>query len=389
MLRRICLITWLVAASVSVLAQGQARTGAAAGGSTQEAERTRKRDEWQRPAEVLNALGAKPGQRIADIGSGYGYFTFHLAARVGVEGKVYAVDVDEKALDQLRQRKQREQLTQVEPILGASADPRLPGGLDAVLIVDAYHEFREYERTMQAIWLALKPGGRLVLIDGEGPSGKPRTEYHRLHVIPAELVREEVARVGFVFKESRPGFYDAEYGKRMYFLIFEKPGSQSANDGERLAIGDAAPDWRLKTAAGKTITLEELRGNVVVLDFWAEWCGPCRKLEPVFNQLTLEYRHQPVRFFTLSIRPGPDFNPQAYLKEHQLASTFLIGDEGVDRNYGIWGLPTYFVIDPTGRIAYRHVLLKVDAAALGRQLRAAIEDALPGEQGALEVAKTP
>lgn len=186
-------------------------------------ERDRKRDEWQRPAEVLDALGVKPGHRVADIGSGSGYFTFHLAARVGAEGRVYAVDIDEAAVKKVRKRAEHEKLTQVEAIPGESADPHLPNDLDAVLIVDSYHEFREYEQTMRAVLSALKPGGRLVIIDGEGPAGRPRTEYHRLHTIPAELVQAEITRSGFVFKESRPGFYDAEYGKKMYFLIFEAP----------------------------------------------------------------------------------------------------------------------------------------------------------------------
>jgi predicted methyltransferase len=190
---------------------------------SQESERARKRDEWQRPGEVMDALGLKPGHRVADIGCGLGYFTFRMAARVGTEGKVFAVDIDEEAIDKVRQRKQREKLDQVEPILGESADPRLPNELDVVLIVDTYHEFRDYDRMMEAIFRALKPGGRLAIIDGEGPSGRPRAEYHRLHTIPADLVRKEVARHGFVFKESRPGFYDAEYGKRFYFLIFERP----------------------------------------------------------------------------------------------------------------------------------------------------------------------
>jgi predicted methyltransferase len=189
----------------------------------QESDRARRRDAWQRPGEVMDALGAKPGSRVADIGCGFGYFTFRLAARVGAEGKVYAVDIDEGAIDRVRRRKEGEKLEQVEPILGKSDDPRLPNDLDAVLIVDTYHEFREYDRMMQAVFRALKPGGRLVIIDGEGPAGKPRTEYHRLHTIPAELVREEVARNGFVFKEGRPGFYDEEYGKKFYFLIFERP----------------------------------------------------------------------------------------------------------------------------------------------------------------------
>ena len=192
-------------------------------GSSQESERSRTRDAWQRPAEVFDAMAVKPGHRVADIGCGFGYFTFRLAERVGAEGKVYAVDIDPKAIEKVLERKKRDRLDQVEPILGESRDPHLPDSLDSVLIVDSYHEFRDYDRMTQSVVHALKPGGRLVIIDGEGPSGRPRTEYHRLHTIPADLVREEIVRNGFVFKESRPGFYDAEYGKKMYFLVFEKP----------------------------------------------------------------------------------------------------------------------------------------------------------------------
>jgi len=189
----------------------------------QESDRARKRDVWQRPGEVMDAIGVKPGDRVADIGCGFGYFTFRLAARVEAEGKVYAVDIDREAINKVRQRKEREKLEQVEPILGESADPGLPNDLDAVLIVETYHEFRDYDRMMQAVFRALKPGGRLAIIDTEGPSGRPRTEYHRLHNIPAALARAEIVRHGFVFSESRPGFFDSDYGKKMYFLIFEKP----------------------------------------------------------------------------------------------------------------------------------------------------------------------
>jgi predicted methyltransferase len=199
-------------------------------GASQESERSRTRDAWQRPAEVFDAMAVKPGHRVADIGCGFGYFSFRLAARVGAEGKVYAVDIDPKAIEKVLERKKRERLDQVEPILGESSDPHLPDGLDAVLIVDSYHEFRDYDRMMQSVHHALKPGGRLVIIDGEGPSGRPRIEYHRLHTIPADLVREEIVRNGFVFKESRPGFYDAEYGKKMYFLVFERPGFASTQN---------------------------------------------------------------------------------------------------------------------------------------------------------------
>jgi len=191
----------------------------------QETDRDRTRDAWQRPQEVFDALALKPGHRVADVGCGSGYFTFRLAAQVGVEGKVFAVDIEQKAIEKVRLRKEREQLKQIEPILGESADPHLPNDLDSVLIVDSYHEFREYDRMMQAVFRAMRPGGRLVVIDGEAPIGRPRTEYHRLHTIPPDLVKEDLTRNGFAFKESQPGFYDAEYGKKMYFLVFEKPAA--------------------------------------------------------------------------------------------------------------------------------------------------------------------
>jgi len=149
---------------------------------------------------------------------------------------------------------------------------------------------------------------------------------------------------------------------------------------KEVAIGSAAPDWRLKTVEGETATLSELRGKVVVIDFWANWCGPCRKLEPLFNQLAREYQSKPVKFFTISVWPDRDFDPRAYLKERRMASAFLIGDEQVAKDYGIWGLPTYFVIDPAGKVSYIHVLLSVDPEPLEKQLREAIGRVLPKEQ---------
>ena len=220
----------LLIVSFLIVASTLSSQSAIARSTSQESERDRTRDSWQRPAEVFDALAVKPGHRVADIGCGFGYFSFRLAARVGTEGKVYAVDVDPKAIDRVRQRKDREKLEQVEPVLGESADPRLPKDLDSVLIVDTYHEFRDWDGMMQAVLRALKAGGRLVIIDGDGPSERPRTEYHRLHTIPAELVKTEVVKNGFVFRESRQGFYDSEYGKNMYFLVFEKPQPESSTE---------------------------------------------------------------------------------------------------------------------------------------------------------------
>ena len=215
--------TRLLAVLLAIGLGSAVSSGTAVDGAQREAERSRTRDAWQRPGEVLDALGAGPGKRIADIGSGSGYFTIRLAERVGAGGKVYAVDVDRAALDRLRERAQGAGLAQVEVVPGDPADPHLPSQLDAVLIVDAYHEFRRYDEMLAAVHRALLPGGRLVIIDGEAPADRPRSEYHRLHRIAADIVQREVVRNGFVFRESLPGFHDAEYGKRMYFLVFEKP----------------------------------------------------------------------------------------------------------------------------------------------------------------------
>ena len=148
---------------------------------------------------------------------------------------------------------------------------------------------------------------------------------------------------------------------------------------KEVVIGSAASGWRLKTVDGTSIALSELRGSVVVMDFWAHWCGPCRKLEPSLDQLVREYEKKPVKFFTVSVWPSRGFDAQAFLKEHKTASTFLLGDDAVAREYGIWGLPTYYVIDSAGRMSYIHVLLAVNAADLEKRLRAAIEKALAAD----------
>lgn len=186
------------------------------------------RDLWQQPQEVMDALGIHAGSVVADVGAGEGYFTFHLAARVGPQGKVYAEDIDAAALAKIRRRAARKHLEQIETILGAPDDPRLPAEtLDAILVVNAYHEFREYDAMLQGLYRALKPGGQLAIIDGADDPGQPRSVYYRRHRMPAEVVREDAARAGFRFLRELPGFTRPRDHRPFYFLIFEKPPAQT------------------------------------------------------------------------------------------------------------------------------------------------------------------
>ena len=187
------------------------------------------RDAWQRPLEVMDALGISAGMQTADVGAGGGYFTLHLAARVGPSGRVLAQDIDAKVLEQLRAKARQENFPQVETVLGTEDDPRLPANsLEAVLIVDAYHEFLQPAAMLTGVFRSLKEGGRLGILDFSGPLAKPRTEYNERHDIPAELVIEEAARIGFRLRSFGPEFVRTQ-GQRggSYLLIFEKPTAKS------------------------------------------------------------------------------------------------------------------------------------------------------------------
>jgi predicted methyltransferase len=171
----------------------------------------------------MDALGAAAGSVVADIGAGRGYFTFHLAGRVGAQGKVYAVDLDKRELERLKERAAEAGLAQIETVNSLADDPLLPeGALDAVLVVNAYHEMREFDAMLRGMFKALKPGGRLVIVDQSAINGKPRDEYFRSHKISEEVVREDAQRNGFrlVRKEDDIITGDKEH---WFFLVFEKP----------------------------------------------------------------------------------------------------------------------------------------------------------------------
>jgi predicted methyltransferase len=183
------------------------------------------RDEWQRPAAVMDALHIAPGARVADIGAGTGYFTFHLARRVDAAGRVYAVDIQRTALEDIRRRAAALALTQITTILGSDNDPHLPpDSLDAVLVVNTYHELQAYDAMMLAFWRSLKPGGLLAIIDREALRGESPDRSVRHHRVSSASVRAEAARNGFRFLRSELGFVEpVGFTAYWFFLIFERP----------------------------------------------------------------------------------------------------------------------------------------------------------------------
>lgn len=150
------------------------------------------RDQEEKPDLVIEALKLKGGEHVADIGSGTGYFAWRLARKVGSKGKVYGVDIQPEMLDLMSKRMKERGVTNVVGVLGAERDPKLPEGkLDLVIMVDVYHEFEYPHEMMQAIVRALKPGGRVVLVEYRGED--PEVPIKPVHKMTEAQVRKEMS----------------------------------------------------------------------------------------------------------------------------------------------------------------------------------------------------
>jgi predicted methyltransferase len=143
------------------------------------------REQWQKPDQIMDALKIADGSIVADLGAAGGWFTIRLARRVGPNGLVYAEDIQPLMLEVIERRVQRENQMNVKTVLGTANDPRLPPGLDAALIVDAYHEMDDPLKPDAIVTLlrnvarSLKPQGRIGVVDfkaGDGGPGPTREE---------------------------------------------------------------------------------------------------------------------------------------------------------------------------------------------------------------------
>jgi arsenite methyltransferase len=165
------------------------------------------RDAWQKPHEVVAALNLQPGQVIADIGAGTGYFARRFARHAG---KVYAVDIDKKLLDILG----KDAPANVTAVLASPDDPKLPpASVDVIFFCDVLHHIESRGPYLQKLRRALKPGGRIVNVDFYKkplPVGPP-VEMK----LSEEQVIAEFKGAGFRLRERR------EFLEYQYFLVFE------------------------------------------------------------------------------------------------------------------------------------------------------------------------
>lgn len=166
------------------------------------------RDEWQRPDEVVAAVGLAEGMIVADVGAGTGYFEARLSRAVGAAGKVLALDIDPELVAGMRRRFADAGLANVEARLVQPADPGLaPASVDRVLVVDTWHHLGDRPAYARRLRQALRPGGRLVIVDypRDAPEGPPPA----MRVDASEVVRE-LTGAGFsarVVAESLPRQY--------------------------------------------------------------------------------------------------------------------------------------------------------------------------------------
>jgi predicted methyltransferase len=173
------------------------------------------RDRWQQPDRVITTLAIRPGDQVADLGSGGGYFTFRLAQAVGPSGRVYAVDVDEGLNAYVAERARDLALGNVAVILAKYDDPLLPeASIDLLFTSNTYHHLENRTAYFRNVRRYLRPGGRVAIIEH---AGKGWFDSWFGHYTASETIRDEMQAAGYQLQQQ-PDFLP-----RQHFLVFAAP----------------------------------------------------------------------------------------------------------------------------------------------------------------------
>jgi len=192
------------------------------------------REGWQHVDEIFKAAGIGRCSVVADVGAGDGFLTLRLAPVVGETGHVFAVDIADAKLKSLKQRAAAAHLDHVEIVKGDEADPRLPARqLDAVIILNSYHEMPRYEEILQHIRESLKPGGRLVIAEpGPLPAEQTRAAQIARHHISSQFVADEMSTAGFAILEQRDRFAQIPDANWYSLVVGQRPASEEVRAAE-------------------------------------------------------------------------------------------------------------------------------------------------------------
>jgi SAM-dependent methyltransferase len=173
------------------------------------------RDTEEHTEALVEQLKLRPGEIVADIGAGTGYFSRRLARKVGATGKVLAVDIQPEMLILLTNRMVEAGITNVVPVLGNAIDPKLPAEtVDLALMVDVYHEFDFPSEIMDALCRSVKPGGRVVFVEYRGED--PAVPIKPLHKMTEMQVKREMSVLPLDWVHT------IEVLPRQHIIIFRK-----------------------------------------------------------------------------------------------------------------------------------------------------------------------
>jgi ubiquinone/menaquinone biosynthesis C-methylase UbiE len=174
------------------------------------------RDAYQRPDQIMDALQIGENSVVADLGAGGGWFTVRLARAVGPNGRVYAEDIQPQMIQAIDRRVARENLRNVTTVLGTATNPKLPAGsLDAVLIVDAYHEMDEPVTLLRNIAKSLKPSGVIGIVNYKKDGGGPGPAMNER--VDAEQVIRDATAAGLELRKRE------NFLRYQYLLTFGVP----------------------------------------------------------------------------------------------------------------------------------------------------------------------
>jgi ubiquinone/menaquinone biosynthesis C-methylase UbiE len=151
------------------------------------------RDSWQEPERIMDSLHIEAGMVIGEAGAGEGYFTFHLAKRVGPKGKIYANDIKRDVLKEIERKCVKENIKNIVTIVGKEDHPLFPEGLDMVVMMRAFHHFKKPVDWMKNVMSSMKTGAKLVIIDLD-PN---KTGYGWHHFMTREEVLATMAKTDF------------------------------------------------------------------------------------------------------------------------------------------------------------------------------------------------